>query len=102
MYDCSKDLCDQLMSVFPLHDLPFLLNICQNTSVLCVQNFTSWEPYIWQNQVCLIFQTVLIQFKNTFLIKLFQGSVFILPLDLVYPKSTFLIRILPVERWKAQ
>ena len=98
MYDCSKDLRDQLMSVFPLHDLPFLLNICQNTSVLCVQNFTSWEPYIWQNQVCLIFQTVLIRFKNTFLIKLFQGSFFYSISWFSLPRSTFLIRILPMER----
>lgn len=46
-YDCSKDWYDQFMSAFPQHELPFFLNIYQHTSVLCVQNFTSWEPHIW-------------------------------------------------------
>ena len=47
-YDCSKDWYDKFVSVFPQHELPFFfLNIYQHTSVLCAQNFTSWEAHIW-------------------------------------------------------
>ena len=45
---------------------------------------------------------MLIQFKNTFLIMLLQGSSFILSYALVYPGSnTYLIRISPLGRWSS-